>query len=106
MASMQGNNILGEKKKEAKARSASGFSGFDQYGTGPAGVLAADRRRRSGPRRVENRPRNVGEKRGRKRTDGLSLPAVEDKRASAVRMRTKIVQSSTTINHPREQTLR
>ena len=61
MASMQGNNILGEKEKEAKARSASEISGFDGGGTGPAGGLAADRRRRSGPRRVGNRLRNVGE---------------------------------------------
>ena len=38
MASMQGNIILGEKKKEAKARSASGIS-FDEDGTGPAGGL-------------------------------------------------------------------
>jgi len=41
MASMQGNNILGEKKKEAKARSASRISGFDERGTGPAGGLGS-----------------------------------------------------------------
>jgi len=33
MASMQGNNILGEKRKETKVRSVSVITGFDQGGT-------------------------------------------------------------------------
>ena len=68
---MQGNNILGEKKRpKARLAREAGIRGL-LMGAATQG-LAADRRHRSRPRRVENRLRIVGEK-GK---DRLSLPAV------------------------------
>ena len=87
---MQGKNILGEKKRP-KLVLLVGLVVLMKTAQDRPGGLAADRRRRSGPKRVENRLRNVGEKRGRKRVDGLSLPAVADKRSSVARVPRKNV---------------
>ena len=75
MASMQGNNILGEKKKEAKARSASGITGFDQDGTGLAEGLGSGQEAQDQDQTEWRTACGMWEKRvGEKKSGGLSLP--------------------------------